>query len=75
MDQAESFLDRISEPNVHMLFDVNEMRACNVMPEDAVYRFADRIGHVRLHDFSGQDSSYRPGPDNIRFRRFFDALD
>jgi len=75
LDQAESFLDRISEPNVYMLLDVSETRACDILPEDAVYRFAHRIGHVRLHDRRGEECFYAPGTGNVRFRRFFDALE
>jgi sugar phosphate isomerase/epimerase len=74
LDEAEFLLQAIDEPNVRMLLDVTHVQAGGDSPEEAVRRFAGRIGHVHLRDGVGEDIFHLPGEGTIDFHSFFDAL-
>ncbi len=75
LDEAEILMGEIDEENVDFLLDVTHVQAARVRPEDAVRRFADRIGHVHLRDGKGQNIFLTPGDGDINFRAVFAALD
>jgi len=75
VDEAEFLLEEIGEENVDILLDTSHLVAARVKPEDAVRRFAERIGHVHLRDAKGPDIFLTPGDGEVNFQRFFEALD
>jgi sugar phosphate isomerase/epimerase len=74
LEEAEFVLDRIAENNVYMLLDVTHVQAGNAHLDDAVRRFAGRIGHVRLRHTGGENILLPPGDGDIQLRPFFAAL-
>ncbi len=75
LDEAEFLLNEIGEDNVDILLDTSHLVAARVKPEEAVWRFRERIGYVHLRDARGQNVFLTPGEGEVNFARFFQALE